>query len=60
MGIQVISNEEPFNSHKFNNVFFLVDNGFFPSLNQRYNIFVCVYWFELFSQVSDVAYGPLV
>ena len=23
-------------------------------------IFICVYWFELFSQVSDVAHGPLV
>ena len=23
-------------------------------------IFICVYWFELFSHVSDVAHGPLV
>ena len=34
--------------------------GFFSSLNQRYDIIICVYWFELFSQVSDVAHGPLV
>ena len=40
-------------SHKDN-------NGFFSSLNQRYDIIICVYWFELFSQVSDVAHGPLV
>ena len=33
---------------------------FFSSLNQRYDIIICVYWFELFSQVSDVAHGPLV
>ena len=32
----------------------------FPCLNQRYDIIICVYWFELFSQVSDVAHGPLV
>ena len=32
----------------------------FSSLNQRYDIIICVYWFELFSQVSDVAHGPLV
>ena len=23
-------------------------------------VIICVYWFELFSQVSDVAHGPLV
>ena len=33
---------------------------FFSSLNQRYDIIICVYLFELFSQVSDVAHGPLV
>ena len=33
---------------------------FFSSLNHRYDIIICVYWFELFSQVSDVAHGPLV
>ena len=33
---------------------------FFSSFNQRYDIIICVYWFELFSQVSDVAHGPLV
>ena len=33
---------------------------FFSSLNQRYDIIICVYWFELYSQVSDVAHGPLV
>ena len=32
----------------------------FSSLNQRYDIIISVYWFELFSQVSDVAHGPLV
>ena len=52
-GIQVCSNEEPINSPKINNVFF-------SSLNQRYDIIICAYWFELFSQVSDVAHGPLV
>ena len=31
---------------------------FFPSLNQH--IIICVYWFKLISQVSDVAHGPLV
>ena len=51
--IQVCSNEEPINSHEVNNVFS-------SSLNQRYDIIICVYWFELFSQVSDVAHGPLV
>ena len=35
-------------------------NIFYSSLNQSYNIIICVYWFELFSQVSDVAHGPLV
>ena len=35
---------------------------FFSSLYQRYDtcIIICVYWFELFSQVSNVAHGPLV
>ena len=33
---------------------------FFSSLNQRDDIIICVYWFEMFSQVSDVAHGPLV
>ena len=33
---------------------------FLSSLNQPYNIIICGYWHELFSQVSDVAYGPLV
>ena len=33
---------------------------FFSSLNKRYDIFICVYWFELFSHVSGVAHGPLV
>ena len=32
----------------------------FSSLNQRYDIIICVNWIELFSQVSDVAHGPLV
>ena len=40
-GIQVCSNEKPFNSQK-------VDNGFYSSLNQHYDIIICVYWFELF------------
>ena len=35
-------------------------NIFFSSLNQRFDIIICVYWIELFSQVSDVAHGPLV
>ena len=52
-GIQVCSNEEPINSHEVNNVFS-------SSLNQRYDIIICVYWFELFSQMSDVAHGSLV
>ena len=34
--------------------------GFFSSLNQRYDIIICVFLFELFCQVSDVAHGPLV
>ena len=29
-------------------------------LIQKCYIIICVYWFELFSQVSDVAHGPLV
>ena len=33
---------------------------YFFSPNQRYDIIICVYWFELFSQMSDVAHGPLV
>ena len=33
---------------------------FSSSLNQPYNIIICGYWFILFSQVSDVAHGPLV
>ena len=44
----VLFKEEPFNSHQDNNVFFLL------------LINVMIYWFELFSQVSDVAHGPLV
>ena len=47
------SNKEPINSHKVNNVVF-------SSIYQRYDIIICVYKFELFSQVSDVAHGPLV
>ena len=35
-GIQVSSDEEPINSHK-------VYNGVFSSLNQRYDIIICVY-----------------
>ena len=52
--IQVCFNEEPINSHRVNNVFD------FPSLNQRHDIIICVYCLELFSQMSDVAHGPLV
>ena len=52
-GDSSLFNEEPINSSKVNNVIF-------SSLNQRYDIIICVYWFELFSQVSDVAQGPLV
>ena len=33
---------------------------FFSTLNQRYDIIKCVFWFEMFSQVSDLAHGPLV
>ena len=36
-GVQVCSNEEPINSHKVNNVFVI------PSLNQRYDIIICIY-----------------
>ena len=32
----------------------------FSSPNQRYDIIVCVYWCELFSQVSDVVHVSLV
>ena len=31
----------------------------FSSLNQCYDIIVCAYSFELFSQVNDVAHVPL-
>ena len=48
--IPVGSNEETFHSQN-------VDNGF-SSINVM--IKSCVYWFELFSQVSDVAHGPPV
>ena len=43
---------------KKNNLILII---FFSSLYQRYDIHViiCVYWFELFSQVSDLAPGPL-
>ena len=51
--IQVSSNEEPINSHEVNNIFF-------SSRNQPYDIIMCVYLLELFSQVNDVAHGPLV
>ena len=47
-GIQDSSNEKTINSHKVNNVIF-------SSLNQRYDIIICVV-----SQVSDVAHWPLV
>ena len=47
-GIGICSNKESFNSQK-------EDNGFFSSPNQRYDIIVCVYWFELF---SGERYGP--
>ena len=50
-GIQVCSNEEPFNSHKVDNEFFL--------LLINIVIIICVYRFEQFSQVSIVAHGPL-
>ena len=39
-GESSFSNKEPFNSQE--------DNGFFSSLNQIYDIMICVYWFELF------------
>ena len=41
-GIQVSSNEEPINYHKVNNVFF-------PSLNQRYDIIMCLLILTVFS-----------
>ena len=44
-------NVEPFNFHK------VINGYFFILLNI---MIICVLWFELFSQVSDVAYGPLV
>ena len=43
--------KEPINSQK-------EYNGF-SSPNQHYDSIVCVYWFELFSEVSYVAHGPL-
>ena len=46
------ANEKTISYHKV--------NIFFSSLNQRYDIIICVNWFELFSQVSDVAHEPLV
>ena len=52
-GSQVCSNEKTFNSDEDKNVFF-------SSLNQRYDKTICVYCFELFSQVSDVDHRPLV
>ena len=51
-GIQVRLNEEPFNSLKVNNVFFCL-------LLINIMIIICVYLFELFSQVMDMAHGPL-
>ena len=51
-GIQLCSNEEPLNSHKVNNCFFL----FLINIM----IIICFYWFKLFSHMSDVAHGPLV
>ena len=34
---------------------------FFPlSINVMMKSYDCVYWFDLFSQVSGVAHGPLV
>ena len=44
-GIQDCSNKEPLNSHK-------VDNGFFYSLNQHYDMFL-----DLNSRMTDVAHG---
>ena len=52
-GVQVFPTENPLNSHKVNNIFFLL-------LINVMIITICVYWFELFSQVSDVALGSLV
>ena len=55
-GIQVCSNEEPTNSHKFNLIL-----GFVLFLtNFIIIIIMCVYSFELFSQVNDLAHVPLV
>ena len=51
-GNQVCSIGEPFNSHTVNNGFILL------SINLM--IIICDCRFELFSQVSDVAHGPLV
>ena len=45
----ILVKEEPFNSHKDNNVFF-------SSLNQRYDIIIYV----LIVLNGDVAHGPLV
>ena len=40
------------------------DDNFSPLKNQHYDIITtlkkCVYWFELVTQASDVANGPLV
>ena len=52
-GIQVSSNTEQIHSNEVKNVFL-------SSLIQRYDINICVYWFKLVSQVSDMAHGPLV
>ena len=52
-GIEILFKWQPINCHK-------VNNGFFPSLNQHYDIILCVYWFKLLSQVNNVAHGPLV
>ena len=51
-GIESCSNEESLNFHKLSNGFFL--------LLITIMIIICVNWFELFSQVSDVAHGPCV
>ena len=51
-GIEVCSKEELFNSYKEPNIVFF--------LNQRYNVIICVYRFELFFQVNDVANGHFV
>ena len=51
-GIQICSNGEPFNNQKVKKGFFLL------SINIK--IIICVDWIKLFSQVSDVAHGPLV